>query len=222
MKKASILLPSLSSLLLAIFSCASAQNQTTTESDANPRELVVGGEKVSQGTYPYFATSAGNSFCGASVIHSDILLTAAHCGSFGKGDVVHVSSYASGSTAGGAVRRTIEKNLRHPDWNGDRHTYDYQLAKLKEPVPDSVKPVELNSDPDFPSVGSTFTFMGLGRTSDSASLADTLLQTDLDVMSTSRCDSVFSLGFLLGYEPIDIKSNVHLCGEPSFLETKGT
>jgi hypothetical protein len=54
-------------------------------------DKIIGGSRAAFGEYPFMAIPETESFCGASLIHEDILLTAAHCqGAFPVG--IDVSS----------------------------------------------------------------------------------------------------------------------------------
>ena len=62
------------------------RRHATMEQQQQQRNAIVNGQPAAQGAYPYFAISGEGSFilasdsrCGASLIHSDILLSAAHC-----------------------------------------------------------------------------------------------------------------------------------------------
>lgn len=51
-------------------------SQTTTDASTNNRKLVVGGQEAARGQFPYSVHYTG---CTGTLIHEDIVLTAAHC-----------------------------------------------------------------------------------------------------------------------------------------------
>ena len=48
------------------------------EKDMSPETRVVGGTLASENDFPWFVASTGGYFCGGSLLHSDIVMTAAH------------------------------------------------------------------------------------------------------------------------------------------------
>ena len=154
--------------LLASLAQGASASSNETSIEIQPR--VVGGVKASADDYPWFAASIGST-CGASLVHEDVLLTAAHCDSaFQKGKRVYVGASVRDSSSGGAIRRTIEKVMPHGSFNSNKLTYDYMLLKLDQPV--SITPIKLNSQASFPSPGTTVTIMGFGRTCSNCDKAD--------------------------------------------------
>ena len=67
-------------LLLAVIASVTKaldRNAKDDSSGPNKRKLVVGGEEASRGQFPFAVDYDG---CTGSLIHDDIVLTAAHCG----------------------------------------------------------------------------------------------------------------------------------------------
>jgi hypothetical protein len=81
------------------------------QGDVEPR--IVGGTLVVEGEYPFYAFPAGFLLCGSTLIHEDILLTAAHCeGAFLDGIIIGgVTIDGSGSTFIG-----VDLEFQHPDY----------------------------------------------------------------------------------------------------------
>jgi hypothetical protein len=143
--------------------------------------LIVGGTPTDPGDYPYFATTKSSAVCGASLIHPDILLTAAHCqNDFVSIGEVFVGAHSLDNLAMTAERRTIIRQLPHPN-------RDLMLFQLNEPV-DTLPVVILNSDPDLPKVNSTLTAIGFGATStEYLTDSDTLMAVDIYPVDPDTC-----------------------------------
>ena len=138
------------------------EGSTTGEAhdDYGVRSLIIGGDTVDDTSkYPFYAHPASSEFlrsiCGATLIHEDVLLTAAHCV-----DIL----WQAGARVGGidfdadGTLIDTESCLPHPDYDGDFHENDIMLIKLSKP---STAPlVALNTDPDYPPDNTPVTAIG--------------------------------------------------------------
>jgi V8-like Glu-specific endopeptidase len=143
---------------------------------------IVGGMPTDPGEYPYFATTKSSAVCGASLIHPDILLTAAHCqDDFARIGVVYVGAHKLDTLAMTAEKRTIIRQYPHPD------NRDLMLFQLNETV-DTLPVVTLNSDPDLPRFNSTLTAIGFGATStEYFADSDNLMAVDIYPVDPDTC-----------------------------------
>ena len=125
------------------------------------RNLIVNGDNANPSDYQFFIKSQPDSLshtndvlCGASLIHSDMILTAAHChGGFNYGAMTYDNRYT-----------TVDLQIAHPDYyrNTDLINHDIMVLRLSSPLLD-IQPVVLNADPDFPiNKGNTVLLEGLG------------------------------------------------------------
>jgi trypsin len=119
---------------------------------------IIGGTKASQ-PYPFFVSliegPGGSPFCGASLIDTNIVLTAAHCAVDLPGTVsvrFEQSALANGNTSGdsnGADLRFVEIPVRrlivHEEYNPTKITNDVALLLLSESAPEFATPVPLGS-----------------------------------------------------------------------------
>lgn len=157
------------------------------------RDSIVGGRLADPGEYPWFVSPDSSRFCGGSLVHEDIVLTAAHCHpSFETGRDLFVGSIVRGSSANGAQQRTIGQKVQHPLYNLDQVLNDYMLVQLTEPVTNAPL-IQLNVDPSIPIPGESVTAMGYGATEEGSTQYPTNLYTvDLLVQSHSECAEAYN------------------------------
>jgi trypsin len=164
-------------------SIASYSTHDVTPLQASPR--IVGGTITNPGEYPYFATTTSR-MCGASLIHPDILLTAAHCQKgLAKAGVVFVGAHKLDALATAAEKRTLIRQYPHPDSGFLELKGDLMLLQLNQPIT-NLSVVTLNTDPDLPSLDSTLTVIGFGTTLTDR-LSDSLQEVDVYPVDPDTC-----------------------------------
>mmetsp|Transcript_16360 Transcript_16360/g.39956 ORF Transcript_16360/g.39956 Transcript_16360/m.39956 type:complete len:413 (+) Transcript_16360:1-1239(+) len=122
---------------------------------------VVGGTNAQPGEFPFFVQWTG---CGASLIHEDIVLTAAHCSPIDSDDVI-VGAYSKYQTEGSPInsveRKIVERRI-HKSYDASAILNDFMVMKLDRTV--DLPSVRLNTEADEPADGDTVTVIGLGST----------------------------------------------------------
>jgi Trypsin len=148
---------------------------------------IVGGVVADPAKYPFFGHSSP-LWCGGSLIHADLVVTAAHCSGrlsdlpflFGGG--VRLDQSVALDTV-----RVDGDPYSHPRFNADTYENDISILKLRRAVVSTVSPVPWmtnTADPVGPVVA-----IGFGDTTQGGVLSDTLLQVSLPVVPTATCNS---------------------------------
>jgi hypothetical protein len=87
-----------------------------------------------------------------------------------------------------SITRSVVAKLPHPNFNTDSWEYDIMLLKMDARVTHLPK-VALNTDPDFPPVGSDTIVIGLGRLGEEENVASVLQQVTVEVIDSTICNS---------------------------------
>ena len=173
---------------------ADAWSSLTTKQHPSRRELIVQGQVADPTAFQYFALTANDAYastvdnvCGAALIHSDILLTAAHCqGLFNYGAWMF-----NPTTKQFDRMMKIVEQWRHPNFNLMNNSYynwDLLVMRLEEPVLD-IQPVALNNDPQVPSIDEVLKAIGFGAREYGEELSTSLLVGELQYMSPQLCEN---------------------------------
>jgi len=172
------------------------------------RELIVGGTPVtSLDTYPWFAFSQfQNSGCGASLIHPDVLLTAAHCRVVFEGRGVSIGDInVLGLSADFHEDETL---LRHPEYNADTWHHDIMLVKLQTSSTQPLVKVATESPTDYQPV----TTLGFGATSEEGLTSPDLLYVNLTITPFAWCQNFFRMGDN-GEQIYELSETAQICAE---------
>jgi secreted trypsin-like serine protease len=163
---------------------------------------IVGGVPSLPGEFPSYAIPQGLStqnsggLCGATLIHSDILLSAAHCeGSFVNGVYIGCNCL-NGTDAVESIG--VESEHPHPDYKWDTFEADIMLIKLSSP---SSSPVSLcNTRPTVPSVGETVEVIGFGATEEGGPVSDILMKVEVPIVNYDTCEDQYENFYLHPYD----------------------
>ena len=151
---------------------------------------IVGGNQAQPGAYPYFTQLV--NVCGASLIHEDIILSAAHCNELSETRVI-VGDFEGGKTGYGAVARTIVKRAVHPKYNSNTNENDFLILKLNSPVT-TIKPVTLNRSNASPVKGENVVVVGLGALTENGNSPQFLHEVTVQAVDQATCNREYGGG----------------------------
>ena len=148
---------------------------------------IVGGTLSVEGRYPYQVAlvSDGRQFCGGSLISSEWVLSAAHC--FGHVTHVQIGRYNMQDDSETYENIEVKYEIPHPYYNNITTDYDFMLIKLQ--TPSMYPPVVLDDGSVILSSGQDLTVIGWGKVHQTlfAPSSDTLLEVEVDFMSSDKC-----------------------------------
>ena len=131
-----------------------------------PQARIVGGSDTTAFQYPWYATTTGETaLCGATLIASNLLLTAAHC----QGDFLAGAHFLEDRFVPGSIQEVqngifvnVKEEFIHPQYDSTTYNYDYMVVELSDPVV-GIPPVQLQLDPaTTPSGGELLEAIGFG------------------------------------------------------------
>ena len=169
------------------------QKMDDNDDGLSPR--IIGGSPADKQRYPYFTLllhlDVGNnviSYCGGSLIHRSVILTAAHCLVPGTRNIAVYVNRTESASFEFAQQRLATSFISHPDYTElpVGVTNDVMLLSLDQPVT-VIQPVTLNRNPAVPLDGQTVNVCGFGRT-DFANTPTELQDVALNVVAFDDCN----------------------------------
>jgi trypsin len=147
---------------------------------------IVGGTLAAAGEYPFYAHVANTNLCGGSLIHEDIVLTAAHCSGTWFGNAIIGSIQIQGQD--GAEMVAIQSEHPHPQFVKDT-TEEFDIMIVKLASPSSAPVIQLNQNVDAPIDGTPVTVMGFGTTSEGGAVSTDMLKVDVTAYAFGVCEA---------------------------------
>lgn len=172
-------------------------------SGRTPR-IIDGNRVTDPDRYPYFALMDGDSLCGAVLISSRFVLTAAHCVGSDNDFEVGIISNTGGSAT--VTDYPYKSKLSHPQYNKITDDNDIAIYELDRDVPNPY--IKLDRNP-VSVAGTPLTVIGFGDTNPSNAIdaiSDHLMQTTVDYVPNDQCKRLYNnqesitAGMLCAYE----------------------
>ncbi|KPL53157.1 hypothetical protein ABB55_13805 [Prosthecomicrobium hirschii] len=167
---------------------------------------IIGGTVAPSGKWPFIAALVQSSqpidwngqFCGASIIASQWILTAAHCvyDLTNAADVqvlVGTQTLSTTSTSNG-TRYTVDAYTIHPSYDPDSQDYDVAVIHLSSAIPSpSTVPMLTSAKSSLADAGDNATVIGWGDTnaSSATSYPTALYQVTVPVVAQKKCQKSY-------------------------------
>lgn len=178
-----------------IFLACAAASACTQQQDSETK--IIGGRAPTQ-NYGFFVGLygegySGSSFCGGSLIETDVVLTAAHCVE-GAGQVMNVAiGIQNNNITDPTQLRRVQAVSVHPDYRGPEQGNDIALLFLEPGAGDEIPitTIALNDRSDRPAIDSSVRVIGNGNTTSVGSrFSANLRETDVSVISSATCSTM--------------------------------
>ncbi len=182
----------------------SAMTESAVVGQIQPR--IVGGQPASQGEYPFMAallySAVSNpsqaQFCGASLIGSQWIMTAAHCVEGLRPDQLEVFIGDINLLSEQASRVAVQAIHVHSGY-ASQGAPDAALLQLQQPLGFTPLPL-LPAGSGLEAAGTPVTVIGWGQLSETGGSSNLLQEVDLSVISDSLCRSVYGNNVNFTYE----------------------
>jgi secreted trypsin-like serine protease len=176
-------------------------NSRGTNSTTRPVPAIVGGVPSENGEYPWFGridirfSNGAGLTCGATLIHTDFAISAAHClinylslnPDLSWTVKFHLGAIQYDGSDGTVME--VEQALYPSDYDTTLATNDIILYKLRTAT--DVEPLAWNANPLLPAVYAPVTIVGFGLTTDQGNGSSILLKADVEIISNQQCKSFY-------------------------------
>ncbi|XP_033821739.1 transmembrane protease serine 6 [Periophthalmus magnuspinnatus] len=165
---------------------------------ALPSSRIVGGSNASEGEWPWQASLQvrGQHVCGAALVTSVWLLSAAHC--FSELSVlqpslwtVYLGKVLLDQPSPLEERRSLQQILLHQYYQPDKHDYDLALLRLEQPS--LAQPVCLPPPTYLLSPGRVCWITGWGALYEGGRASNVLQKVDVQLVSEEACVDSYGL-----------------------------
>lgn len=103
----------------------------------NDIERIIGGAPAQRGQFPHIAAlrlASGQTFCGAIIVTSQYVLTAAQCTTGPTANPQHIRVYVGAHTNSDGTMHRVNRIVRHPRYEPTTHVYNAALLRVMNPI----------------------------------------------------------------------------------------
>lgn len=185
------------------FTSAAADDSSANGPEQAAQPRIVGGGKASVSQHPYavyLADRGGNQFCGAVIVSSTTVATAAHCAVAVKRADVRVVAGRDDKRSRDGVELRVSRIWVSPDYSGDPGKGDdIAVLTVGGQLPYRPAKVADNGDAGLYEEGTKATVLGWGRVAEGGARSNYLRSAVVPVVSDKTCRTAYS-----GYDPSDM------------------
>ena len=160
-----------------------------TEQDNFKETRIIGGEEDTDRRFGYAVSLEDDfgQFCGGTLVRSDIVVSAAHCG----GGEIWARVGAHDITADEGTRIKVKKQIIHDKYDPEITDFDFMILVLEEPAPGDV-PVANIPQSDNLSDNDSLTVMGWGNTKATGfKPSDVLKEVEVKYIPNDECNDKY-------------------------------
>lgn len=159
---------------------------------------IVGGQEAGRDEFPWIVSLQGPWSCGASLIGSEWILTAAHCLVDDDGNVLPAEDIqlAIGELYLSEVSQYYEAEqvIIHPGYDSWTMEHDIALIRLAQPLPGNHPKLSFNVDPEIPIPETDAVVAGWGTLSHGGNGPDRLHKVTLPIVSLEKANDPKAYG----------------------------
>ncbi|WP_326569418.1 serine protease [Amycolatopsis rhabdoformis] len=171
---------------------STASAQDTPPSGAQPR--IVGGDEATLADHPYavyLADQSGNQFCGAVIVSSTAVATAAHCAAALPSNNVRVVAGRQDKRTSDGVVLTVAREWVAPGFSDPTKGDDIAVLTVRGQLPYRPARVASTSDRAAYDTGTQATVLGWGRVADGGDRSDYLRSAVVPLVSDTTCKTAY-------------------------------
>jgi secreted trypsin-like serine protease len=176
---------------------ASADDTGVNGPDKAVQPRIVGGNRASVSDYPYavyLADRRGGQYCGAVIVSSTAVATAAHCAQALKRNDIRVVAGRQDKRVRDGLEVRVSRVWVSPDYNGvAEEGNDIAVLTVSGQLPyRPAKVADADDDDELYQEGTRATVLGWGRIADGGARSDYLRKAEVPVLDDQTCDNAYS------------------------------